>query len=175
LNTSYLKEKGYLTDCVDLSGCYVRVIGQVHDANQQQRIVTAKTNQLQLEDFVPLTTYNKIPFDTNVNIQITNLQQIASNIVQFIVQTNVTSPSLFLELTNTNHAAEVYKLAGVYQENAGWFSQNNFLAEANTAYTVQYIGYQQEISVTTLAARLQARVLQHSMTCDVPYGKVSTA
>ena len=52
--------------------------------------------------------------------------------VQFEISVSETSPFLFMELTDSESNEEFR----VFGSNAGWFSDNNFLAEANKVYTI---------------------------------------
>jgi hypothetical protein len=51
--------------------------------------------------------------------------------------------------------------ANIHNVNAGWFSDNNFLAEAHTYYTITYTSYSNNLpSIGTFKQALNVRVLQ---------------
>ena len=58
---------------------------------------------------------------------------------------------------NDSLSAEPFKVFG---SNAGWFSDNNFLAEQGQVYTIDYESFSAPISVKDFQARLTTRVLQ---------------
>jgi diphthamide biosynthesis methyltransferase len=49
----------------------------------------------------------------------------------------------------------------VFGSNAGWFSENNFVAEADRIYTIIYTSFSNDISIQELQQRLHTRVLQN--------------
>ena len=57
----------------------------------------------------------------------------------------------------------------VYGSNAGWFSDNNFVAEGGRVYSIVYSSFATDISVSDLQARLHTRVLQniYDQTTDI--------
>ena len=61
-----------------------------------------------------------------------------------------------MELKDTENP-EPFKVFG---SNAGWFSDNNFLAEAGQTYTIDYESFSSSISVAEFQTRLTSRVLQ---------------
>lgn len=128
------------------------------------------------------STYSAIPqsafyLDTFINAElasgpafvISNMLQQSAHVVSFTVSANVTSPFLFLELNNNNHDSDSKVEAGgplssksqegVNGANAGWFSDNNFLAVANAEYTLTYHAVE-EVDVTVFVQQLQVRSLQ---------------
>ena len=58
---------------------------------------------------------------------------------------------------NDSQAAEPFKVFG---SNAGWFSDNNFLAEKGQVYTIDYESFSTPITVEDFQTRLTMRVLQ---------------
>jgi hypothetical protein len=49
----------------------------------------------------------------------------------------------------------------VFGANAGWFSDNNFLAEGGKVYHLHYESFVSELTVEEFSSRLSARVLQN--------------
>lgn len=49
----------------------------------------------------------------------------------------------------------------VYGSNAGWFSDNNFVAEGGRTYTIEYSSFKFDIDAEDFASRLSTRVLQN--------------
>jgi beta-mannosidase len=107
-------------------------------------------------------------------ITLSNVVQTDSHTVSFDVTVSATSPFLFLEVNEASdsqdpkastgvHAAA----AGVNGPAAGWFSDNNFLAEAGQVYHLSYTAYSQDLSVADFKAQVQARALQHAYDCSL--------
>jgi len=104
-------------------------------------------------------------------VTIGRVAQVTPYIVSFQLSVNATSPFLLMELTDeasTAAGAGGGGGAGVYKENAGWFSDNNFIAEQDKEYSLSYTSYRDPISVVLFQQRLQARVLQHAYDCTLP-------
>jgi beta-mannosidase len=98
-------------------------------------------------------------------ITISNLAQVDAHTVSFDVSASVTSPFLFLEV---NNASREQSSSGVNGAAAGWFSDNNFLAEKGQVYRLTYTSYSVDTSVETFSAQVQARALQHAYNCALP-------
>lgn len=49
----------------------------------------------------------------------------------------------------------------MFGSNAGWFSENNFVAEAGRMYTIIYTSFSSDISIEEIQQRLHSRVLQN--------------
>ena len=104
-----------------------------------------------------LTAIKEANLAQTSKISTQNFKQVSEKSVQFDISVSETSPFLFMELADLE-SNEEFKVFG---NNAGWFSDNNFLAEANKVYTIQYDSFSSKISVEDLQARLQVRVLQN--------------
>lgn len=92
----------------------------------------------------------------NPVITTSNFVQVNEKIVRFNINVSETSPFLFMELKDTE-TAEPFKVFG---SNAGWFSDNNFVAEKGQTYTIDYESFSSPISVDDFQTRLTSRVLQ---------------
>jgi len=53
-----------------------------------------------------------------------------------------------MELQDKDEKQEL--LAPVHGSNAGWFSDNNFVAEAGRVYTIKYTSFSRNISINEL-------------------------
>lgn len=60
------------------------------------------------------------------------------------------------------------RYANIHNVNAGWFNDNNFLAEAGMSYTIRYTSYDHVLpgDVEMFKKALNVRVLQQIGTCD---------
>jgi len=90
---------------------------------------------------------------------------LSDRIIEFRVSVNVTSPFLWMEYDPSQiHGAssqDPSPYADIYNINAGWFSDNNFLAEDQTYYTITYASYSQKLpSIDAFKKALNVRVLQ---------------
>lgn len=104
-----------------------------------------------------LATYPLIVLD--------GFKALSDRIIEFRVSVNVTSPFLWMEYDPSQiHGAssqDPSPYADIYNINAGWFSNNNFLAEGQTYYTITYASYSQELpSIDAFKKALNVRVLQ---------------
>ena len=110
------------------------------------------------------------PLAASPVITVRNVAQVSDSVVAFDVSVSETSPFLFLEL-NTLGAKAAKKTSigevGVFAEAAGWFSDNNFVAEKGVVYTLTYASFSTTLSVEEFKAQVQARVLQHAYNCDL--------
>jgi hypothetical protein len=80
--------------------------------------------------------------------------------VTFSVTVDRSSPFLWLEVARRSPAADTITTTSAA---AGWFSDNNFLAEAGVTYRLRYTSWQEEVGTADeFIARLQYRALQHS-------------
>lgn len=150
------------------TSCYLRSRGSVISANKLSSGDKLRLDEtdVHLLNYLPLATWKEIALEADVAIQTSNFKRISATDVSFDLSLNVTSPFLFLELKNSPVSFASYKTAGVYKNNAGWFSDNNFLAEAGRVYHLEYHSHQPIMSVDDFRARLQARVLQHTQSCS---------
>jgi len=101
-------------------------------------------------------------------ITVSNVAQVSDSEVSFDVSVSETSPFLFLELNTLGAKAQKKASAqeiGVFAEAAGWFSDNNFVAEKGAVYTLTYASFSTTLSVEDFKAQVQARVLQHAYNC----------
>lgn len=105
----------------------------------------------------------------NPQISTNNFVQINEKTIRFNVKVSENSPFLFMELKDST-TTEPFK---VYGSNAGWFSDNNFLAEKGQTYTIDYESFSSEITVEEFKARFTARVLQ-SIYTESDFLKVET-
>jgi len=98
-----------------------------------------------------------------------NLSQVNSRTVSFVLTVSVTSPFVFLELNDVDSQwGEDVQGSGVNGASAGWFSDNNFVAEQGETYSLTYTSYSVDLSVDAFSAMLQARALQHAYDCSLP-------
>lgn len=103
------------------------------------------------------------------------MKAISTHEIQFTVSVNGTSPFLFLELRDELESAHDKKKkeqtstmsAEIFGANAGWFSDNNFVAEVGQSYELKYTSYSAQLDIATFNARIQARALQHAYKCDL--------
>ena len=89
-------------------------------------------------------------------VTINNVTQLSTREVAFSLAVDHTSPFLWLELTSS--AATIANGASGTL-NAGWFSDNNFLAEANVVYHLRYFSWTESVTVEDLTTRLKVRSL----------------
>ena len=97
-----------------------------------------------------------------------NAKRISDTVIEFDFQVDVTSPFVFLEVTGANDLYTGDRDAGVNNRNAGWFSDNNFLAIGRVSYTLRYTAHEPiQEDVTTFMSLLQIRSLQNvKTTCE---------
>ena len=99
---------------------------------------------------------------------ISKVVQVHNKEVRFELSTSATSPFSFLELNNIDAKKPVdAQKTGVFGASAGWFSDNNFLAEKGQVYTLTYTSYSVDLSVEVFIEQLQVRALQHAYDCSL--------
>lgn len=108
-----------------------------------------------------LDTFKNTKLVSNPNISISNIEQLSDRSISFTVVADVNSPFLFLEMTNDAKSSS--DTTGVNGDNAGWFSDNNFLALAGTKYELVY-NSAVSLRVNSFSRRLQVRSLQSVVT-----------
>jgi len=133
-----------------------------------------------------MTTMKDAAVGTTINptsYQLINAQRLSSHEIQFILIASVTSPFLFIELlqdkdlllsstttsssssssssnTNSGTGTSSSRDDGIYHNNAGWFSDNNFLAIAHVRYSIIYTAHKEiKDDVQSFMKRLQVRSL----------------
>jgi beta-mannosidase len=148
------------TRCTRTS-CFVMIVGQ-YAAEVSSDYAAIPHSAFYLD------TFNNAELSIDPAFAISHVQQLVDeHTVSFTVSSNVTSPFLFLELSNNNKEASFPSSPpGVNAANAGWFSDNNFLALANEEYTLTYSSVE-AISVKMFEEQIQVRSLQSVTTsCD---------
>lgn len=148
--------------CQSFQQCYVRATGTVSTSSGDNMNIGPR--------FGFLSNWHDVVLDQTVAWTVTNIRSITGGIA-FDVSVNATAPFLFLELKNTAAVYDSYKKSsGVFvaSETAGWFSDNNFLAEVGRVYSLTYSPYRNSLTVDDFKSRLQGRSLQHSQVCDLP-------
>ena len=118
--------------------------------------------------------------DPTASIKLTSFELVAPGLFEFDVSVNASSPFLFLELKNSLEEVAQYDPArpGVYRGiAAGWFSDNNFVAEAGKSYRIRYSQFRAQgkhaappmpaetLDLATFKQLLQARTLQDAYKC----------
>lgn len=88
-------------------------------------------------------------------ITASNFIQVNEKIVRFNVSVSETSPFFFMELRDSENV-EPFKVFG---SNAGWFSDNNFVAEKGVSYTIDYESFSSPVTVNDFLIRFKSRVL----------------
>ena len=96
---------------------------------------------------------------TAPTVTVNNVTQLSIREVAFSLAVDQTSPFLWLELASSP-ATIASGASGTL--NAGWFSDNNFLAEANVVYRINYFSWSESITVEDLTTRLMVRSLADS-------------
>jgi beta-mannosidase len=151
-----LVESGLSNGCT-FSTCYLKIT--THSIGNDQEYV------------LPLTEMKNINFNAQPTYQFKNFQQLSANEIQFTIESSEASPFLFLELKSKSQQSGTINVKGVYDKNAGWFSDNNFHAEKDEAYTIKYTSFLNELTIDEFKSRLQARSLQHVYSCDLPLAR----
>lgn len=150
----------------DFSSCYAKATATVSSTSQGK----VDEDYQVLVATQPLTIMKESALPKDTNIQFLNFQQVSKHEVSFDITVNATSPFLFLEYTNG--VKEVSQAStGVFKQYAGWFSNNNFLAEPGITYHLTYTSFVQEMTVDTLQKHMQGRAMQHVYNCQLPIFK----
>jgi hypothetical protein len=106
--------------------------------------------------YFAMTTMKNTQFGPSSKALVSSIKQLSETKIQFQVAVNTTSPFLFMELKDSDISTSG---VGVNNANAGWFSDNNFLALANQMYEITYTSYNSIGSIDTFLSRLQIRTL----------------
>lgn len=143
-----IEQNGFLplyNDCT-IQTCILKASGSI------------KGQELNVYDsFLFLDQVKNLYLESNVEITTTSFVQTSANQVSFKVQVSDLSPFLFMELAD-KEVKDSFDI--VYGSNAGWFSDNNFLAEAGRIYEITYTSFSSPITVDEFKVRLFTRVLQ---------------
>jgi beta-mannosidase len=139
--------------------CFVMVVGQYAEIEDSSRVSIPPSAFY-------LDTFSNAELATSPVFDISNFKQNCEHSVSFTVTANVTSPFMFLELNNNNNvdsqkASSTEK--GVNTANAGWFSDNNFLALAKEEYHLTYSSLE-AVDLKVFEQQLQVRSLQSVIT-----------
>ena len=89
-------------------------------------------------------------------VTINNVTQLSIREVAFTLVVDQTSPFLWLELASSTTTIATGASSTL---NAGWFNDNNFLAEANVVYHLKYFSWTESVTVDDLTTRLKVRSL----------------
>lgn len=107
-------------------------------------------------------SFSDIKLDADPIITLSNVVAKNTKEIEFTISSTATAPFLFLELAND---PSLQGLNGINNFFAGWFSDNNFLMEANTVYTLTYESYLWELPVEDFCRLIRFRVLQSAYSC----------
>ena len=138
--------------------CFVVITGRILDGVYSGSDIPTSTFYL--------NTFKENKLANNPVFDISNVVQICDHSISFTLSASVTSPFLFLELANNNNEESPLPDQGVNGINAGWFSDNNFLALAKKVYTLTYTSVE-VIEINVFEQQLQVRSLQSvTTTCE---------
>jgi hypothetical protein len=131
-----------------------------------------------------LTPIKDADLVSSVKISVGNFSVIGPYDIAFSISVSSTSPFLLLELdddvSTTDHSGSQDKASspsgvrgtrglrgeGVTGPEAGWFSNNNFLAIAHESYRLTYTSYNRQIKIESFPKSLKVRVLQSAYSCS---------
>jgi hypothetical protein len=139
-----------------LETCYVKTLASTDDEED------IKAPML-FPSYTFLTPIKSAKLPESPQISFGDFRQISSTVVGFSATVSVTSPYFFMELQDG--IASSTSKSGVFGANAGWFSDNNFVAEAGVQYSLTYTSFGNNLGVGDFASRLQGRVLQNVYEC----------
>lgn len=180
--------------CTAYSRCYLRLVRVATDDDDASAGTVVSTGFLSTWPGVALSPSVGVTVDVQRQPRVvassTSSASSASSLlaIDFVVQTNATAPFFFMELANTPAAWTAYRAtSGVFRaaQTAGWFSDNNFVAEAHTSYALTFYlpldvaavavddAAQRAAIVDDFVARWQARALQHTRDCALPLFRVA--
>jgi hypothetical protein len=183
--------------CTAYSRCYLRLVRVATDASKSVAVVSTGF----------LSTWPSVALPSPVGVTVTvqrpaRVEPTATAAggasllaIDFVVEANATAPFFFMELANTPAAWTAYRAtSGIFRaaQTAGWFSDNNFVAEAHTAYALTFYlpldAASSSASASSVAAdeaaaaavddfvaRWQARALQHTRDCALPLFRIAAA
>lgn len=111
-----------------------------------------------------LDTFKNLNLIQKPTIQTTKFQQTSPTTIQFLLEVDLVSPFLFMEITGSNALVGNPSGKGVNNVNAGWFSDNNFLALPGIKYPISYTSFQEIEDLEEWKQKLQIRSLQSVQT-----------
>jgi beta-mannosidase len=130
----------------------------------QATSLNLRTSQLSTLPAVPfyLETFKEIGLTVKPQIVTRDFQQLSPTSIEFLLEVDQVSPFLFMELTGPNQllTAEGRSSDGVNNVNAGWFSDNNFLALPGEQYSLTYTSLLPIGDLNDWKNKLQIRSLQ---------------
>ena len=156
--TCYIKATAAIIELVDPSG------KKIHAPAWEENVLVATTALTTMKDTELLSSPHAI---------FSNFHQVSDKTIQFDLTINVTSPFLFLEYTNEEFASKASAAEGVFGRYAGWFSDNNFVAEGGETYRIAYTSFASHITMDDFQKHLQGRSLQHVYDCNLPFFRPS--
>jgi hypothetical protein len=147
------------------SSCYAKTVATATASTSAAAVVVSPS----VEFLSPVKTNT---LTDNPHITVANVQQVDAQTVSFDVSVNASSPFLFLEINNLDFPPTTALPAGggaggINGASAGWFSDNNFVAEKGQVYRLTYSSYAVLLSVADFKQQIQARVLQHAYDCTL--------
>ena len=138
------------------------------------------TKEFLYPNFAFLTEYKNMKFIDSPNILISDINLVSSNSISFTLSVSVTSPFLFLEMKDRkvnddddddddDDIKSPNITYGIFNNNAGWFSDNNFVAEMGVKYKLVYTAFRESPSFTIeeFQSLLQVRSLQYVTNCNL--------
>lgn len=141
------------------TSCFVLIVGKYVEEGASSPYVAIPQSAFYLD------TFNKAELAPGPSFSVQDVQQQNEHSISFTISANLTSPFLFLELNNNYESESTSETMGV-NANAGWFSDNNFLALANEVYHLTYTSVE-AIDTKLFQQELQVRSLQSVVTtCD---------
>jgi beta-mannosidase len=170
VTTVAVDTKALMTVDCEPSSCYLKVTASQFDWITGNPNLDRGEVQKPLVATAPLSSMKSTVILDNPALEFSRFEQQSSHVIGFSVRVNATSPFLFLEITNdpNDDVVKVDGSSGVFQRYAGWFSDNNFLAEVGETYDLTYTSFIDNMDVSTLQKHLQGRVLQHAYQCELP-------
>jgi beta-mannosidase len=119
----------------------------------------------------PLETFKTINLTNKPQLVMRDFQPLSPNTIQFILEVDQVAPFLFMELTGPNTLVKDPSGSGVNNINAGWFSDNNFLALPGREYSLTYTALLPIENIEEWKTKLQIRSLQSVQTESCSGGK----
>jgi beta-mannosidase len=174
LITSFILDKDTLSNSgCDFGSCFIKATAKPVewvDTNDKKIQLPEDDNHL-LVATSALTTMKQTQLLVNPGATFGKFNQVSKRSIEFEVSVNATSPFFFLEYTNGAISSAASASKGVFNEFAGWFSDNNFVAEAGEVYRLTYTSFGSDLTVTEFQKHLQGRSLQHVYNCQLPLFK----
>jgi hypothetical protein len=148
-----------------VSSCFLKATATVTSGLPEDAVV--------YPHYTWLTPIKNANLDSNnFNIEITNITQSSHNTFAFTVTSSQTAPFLWLDLDT--QALKLPASAGQgLSTYGGWFSDNNFVAEANVNYVLTYTAFHNtnketvypQLTLDVFSSSLRARALQSLYSC----------